>query len=210
MSLSHGGGASREFWPSGAILDDPSTIHAHVAGLIDPAKAASHNQSVHKRRNGAAAPEVRLFVSEGLLAGASFGEDATPSLHAIQEIAQEMTHDDSPAWTLEDATSQDVSAVLATLREVEKRSGGRIRWLTRRQAHLAAIYQAAGHDPWAAYVAAREYLALATRGEDLTEEALALARSTGEDLPPEQVDDLDVDYPAGMIDPFVKKVTSRS
>jgi hypothetical protein len=183
--------------------------------------ASDHNRHVRKRRNGAAAPEVLRSISEGLLAGTSasnvrqrvaerFGEGATPSLRAIQEIANDLERDDSPAWTLEDATPQDVSAVLATLREVEKRSGGRIRQLTRRTARLVAIYQAAGHDPWTAYVAAREYLALANGGGDLVEETLALARSTGEDLSPEQADELDVDYPAGMIDPFVKKVTARS
>jgi len=192
-----------------------------VTGLIDSNRAAGHNRHVRKRSNGGAPPEILRFVSEGLLAGSSatkvrqwvaerFGEEATPSLGAIQDIARDLERDDSPAWTLEDATPQDVLAVLATLREVEKRSGGRIRHLTRREARLAAIYQAAGNDPWAAYVAARGYLALANRGEDLTQETLGLARSTGEEVSPAPADDLDVDYPAGMIDPFVKKVTSRS
>ena len=189
--------------------------------MIDPTAEAGHNRHVRKRWNGAAPPEILRSVSEGLLAGSSatdvrervaerFGEEATPSLGAIQDIARDLERDDSPAWTLEDATPQEVLAVLATLREVEKRSGGRIRHLTRREARLAAIYQAAGHDPWAAYVAARGYLALASQAEDLTQETLALARSTDEEVSPEPADDLDVDYPAGMIDPFVKKVTSRS
>ena len=191
----------------------PSTIE-RVTSLIDPTAEAGHNRHVRKRWNGAAPPEILRSVSEGLLAGSSatdvrervaerFGEEATPSLGAIQDIARDLERDDSPAWTLEDATPQEVLAVLATLREVEKRSGGRIRHLTRRD-------QAAGHDPWAAYVAARGYLALANQREDLTQETLALARSTDEEVSPELADDLDVDYPAGMIDPFVKKATSRS
>jgi hypothetical protein len=100
--------------------------------------------------------------------------------------------------------------VLTILREVERRSAGRIRHLTRREARLSAIYQAAGLDPWAAYVAAREYLTLANGGGDLAEETLALARSTGEHTLSEPADDAEVDYPAGMIDPFVKNGTEGS
>jgi len=131
------------------------------------------------------------------------------------EMGRDMTQDDSAAWTLEDATPQDALAVLSILREVERRSAGRIRHLTRREARLAAIYLAAGDDPWAAYVAAREYLTLASAGGEMTEETLALARSTGDPMSlehpvPESGDDLDVDYPAGMIDPFVKNGPARS
>jgi len=117
--------------------------------------------------------------------------------------------DDSPAWTLEDGTTQDVAAALAALREVEKRSGGQIRQLTRREARLVAVYQAAGHDPWESYVAARRYLALARHGGDLTQEALDLAQSVSGE-PAEAADDLDVDYPPGMIDPFVENGSSHS
>jgi hypothetical protein len=119
----------------------------------------------------------------------------------VQEIADDLRGDDSGDWTLDDATPQDALVVLSILREVERRSAGRIRHLTRREARLAAVYQAAGSDPWAAYVAAREYLTLANAGGDMAEETLALARSTGNQLPLEPGDELDVDYPAGMIDP---------
>jgi hypothetical protein len=119
----------------------------------------------------------------------------------VQAIANDLKGDDSGVWTLEDATPQDAPSVLTILREVERRSAGRIRHLTRREARLAAVYQAAGLDPWAAYVAAREYLTLANGGGDLAEETLSLARSTGEELPREPAEELDVDYPEGMIDP---------
>jgi hypothetical protein len=144
--------------------------------LIDSGGASDDNRRVGKGQSGTVAPEV-------------------------QEMASDPRGDDSGDWTLEDATPQDALAVLSILREVERRSAGRIRRLTRREARLAAVYHAAGHDPWAAYVAAREYLTLANGGADLAEETLALARSTGEQLALEPADELDVDYPAGMIDP---------
>ena len=131
-------------------------------------------------------------------------EQVAPSAAAIGETLADMAKDQSAAWTLEDATPQDAGAILAILREVERRSAGRIRGLTRREARLAAVYHATGLDPWAAYVAAREYLTLANGGGDLAEETLALARSMGEQVATDAPDDAEVDYPAGMIDPFVK------
>jgi hypothetical protein len=127
-----------------------------------------------------------------------------------QQITPDTARDDPLPWTLEDGPSQDVAAVLATLREVERRSGGRVRHLTRREARLVAIYQAAGQDPWTAYVAARDYVARADRGEDLTEETLAVARSTGEPMEADSGDELEIDYPAGMINPFVKTGAGHS
>jgi len=134
-------------------------------------------------------------------------EQVAPLAAAIGDEA-DTAKDQSAAWTLEDATPQDAEAILAILREVERRSAGRIRHLTRREAHLAAVYHAAGLDPWAAYVAAREYLTLANGGGDLAEETLALARSTGEHAASNGPDDAEVDYPAGMIDPFAKNGTA--
>jgi hypothetical protein len=131
-------------------------------------------------------------------------QQATPSAAAMDEVLPDMTQDLSPAWTLEDVTPQDAHVILAILREVERRSAGRIRQLTRREARLAAVYHATGLDPWAAYVAAREYLTLASGGGDMAEETLALARSTGEHAVSDAPEDAEVDYPAGMIDPFVK------
>jgi len=156
-----------------------------VRRLIDSEGTWGDNRHVGKGRSGTVAPEV-------------------------QDIADDLEGDDSAVWTLEDATPQDAPSVLNILREVERRSAGRIRHLTRREARLAAIYQAAGLDPWAAYVAAREYLTLANGGGDLAEETLALARSTGEHTMSEPADDAEVDYPAGMIDPFVKNGTEGS
>jgi len=127
-----------------------------------------------------------------------------PSAVAVDEVPPDVTQDLSPAWTLEDATPQDAQVILAILREVERRSAGRIRQLTRREARLAAVYHATGLDLWAAYVAAREYLTLAASGGDAAEETLALARSMGEQSVNDAPDDAEVDYPAGMIDPFVK------
>jgi hypothetical protein len=131
-------------------------------------------------------------------------EQAAPSAAAASEMPPDMALDQSAVWTLEDATSQDAPVVLAILREVDRRSAGRIRQLTRREARLAAVYHATGLDPWAAYVAAREYLTLANGGGNLAEETLALARSTGVQGATDAPDDAEVDYPAGMIDPFVK------
>ena len=156
-----------------------------VRRLIDSEGTWGDNRRVGKSRTGTAAPE-------------------------IEEIADDPEGDDSRVWTLEDATPQDAPSVLTILREVERRSAGRIRHLTRREARLAAIYQAVGLDPWAAYVAAREYLTLANGGGDLAEETLALARSTGEHTMSETPEDAEVDYPAGMIDPFVKNGTEGS
>ena len=85
-------------------------------------------------------------------------QQATPSAAALDDVPADMTEDPSPSWTLEDATPQDAQVILAILREVERRSAGRIRQLTRREARLAAVYHATGLDHWAAYVAAREYL----------------------------------------------------
>ena len=130
-------------------------------------------------------------------------EATTPPAAEMGESSPEMTQDQSPAWTLEDAMPQDVAALLAILREVERRSAGRIRQLTLREARLAAVYSAAGLDPWAAYVAAREYLTLANGGGDVAEQTLALARETGQQAVIDTQDDAEVDYPAGMIDPFV-------
>ena len=152
--------------------------------LIDPAAGAGDNRRVGKRQR-------------------VLSDDATLSAVAIDETG-DMTPDDSAAWTLEDATSQDAPAMLAILCEVERRSSGRIRQLTRREARLAAVYHAAGLDPWAAYVAAREYVTLANGGGDLAEETLALARSMGEHIVSEPADEAEVDYPAGMIDPFIE------
>jgi hypothetical protein len=157
----------------------PGINACRVRGLIDSEGTWGDNRHVSKGRSGTVAPEV-------------------------QEIAGDLAGDDSEVWTLEDATPQDAASVLSILREVEQRSAGRIRHLTRREARLAAIYQAAGLDPWAAYVAAREYVTLANGGGDMADETLALARSTGEHSMSEPADDAEVDYPAGMIDPFVK------
>lgn len=129
-------------------------------------------------------------------------ETATPSAN-MDEMTPGVPEDQSSAWTLEDATPQDAPAILTILREVERQSGGRIRQLTRREATLAAVYQAAGLDPWAAYVAAREYLSAANGGADAVEKTLELARTTGNHAEVAPADDAEVDYPAGMIDPFV-------
>ena len=164
----------RSDWAIARILDEPSTI-VRVTRLIDSNRVRGDNPLVGKQ-----------------------------GTEAVDETALGSEQDDSPAWTLEDATPQDAPLVLAILREVERRSSGRIRQITRREARLAAVYHAAGLDPWAAYVAAREYLTLANAGGDMAEETLALARSMGGHAVSDLADDAEVDYPAGMIDPFVK------
>ena len=120
---------------------------------------------------GASAREVTQAIARRQAEG-QLGGLAAPSESTVKSIAREMVRDDSDPWTLEDATPPNVRPVLTILSAVSRASHGRIRHLTRREAQLAAVFLAMRPErvnaPWHAYVQAREYLAAANRGEDLS------------------------------------------
>jgi hypothetical protein len=154
---------------------------------------------------GASSKEVEQAIARRQAQG-ELHQLPIPSESTIKSIAREMTRDDSAMWTLEDATPTDAPLVLRVLSAVAHESRGRVRHLTKREAHLSAVYLAArpgiaggsyraGH-AWRAYVRARAYLAKVNRGEDLSAEHLELA-----DLAEIE---LDLEYRPGMADPMLK------
>lgn len=119
---------------------------------------------------GASAREVAQAIArqqaDGRLAGL-----AAPSESTIKAIAREMPRD-ADLWTLEDATPADGPLVLRVLSAVQRRSHGRVRHLTRREARIAAVvlglYAVPSEEAaWRAYVRARTYLAALHAGEDV-------------------------------------------
>jgi len=186
-----------------------------------------------RRRARTFAPEMLDAVREALAAGASAREvedaigrrqdrgellsterDAdgqrlplpTPSQSTIKNIAREMTRDDSATWTLEDSSPDEARLVLRVLSAVDRKSSGRVRHLTKREAHLAAVYLTVrpGTDgwpeqeqAWAAYVGARAYLTQLNRGEDLAREHLRLHDFAEVEA--------GLEYRPGMIDPMLKR-----
>jgi hypothetical protein len=178
-----------------------------------------------RRRARTFAPEMLEAVREALATGASSTEVvqaiarrqadgelhhgdqplAAPSESTVKSIAREMTRDDSAAWTLEDASPEEARLVLRVLSAVANKSRGRVKHLTKREAHLAAVYLAVrpgvdGFPPhgraWAAYVSARVYLARLNRGEDLADEHLHLQGIA-------EIED-GLEYRPGMVDPMLK------
>ena len=100
----------------------------------------------------------------------------------------------------------DAPLVLRVLSAVARESRGRVRQLTRREAHLAAAYLAArpgvtgapaARQAWNAYVSARGYLAMVNRGDELADAHLNLA-----DLAEIESG---LEYRPGMVDPTVKE-----
>lgn len=125
-----------------------------------------------------------------------FPDADVPSIRTISNMKREEETDDSGDWTLEDASPADVGPVLASLRELATRSkaaGHPVQRLTQRQGKLCAIYQALGHDPWSAYVAARGYLALLNRGGDVSQEHVDLFRWIAPDTEPPFAEDFGAD-----------------
>jgi hypothetical protein len=152
----------------------------------------------------ASAREVVQAIARRQARGELAGLDA-PSESTVKSIAREMARDESAAWTLEDSTPAEAPLVLRVLSAVAHESHGRVRHLTKREAHLSAIYLAArpgigGAPPrrqaWRAYVQARAYLAMLNRGDDLAAEHLQLA-----DLAEVEQD---LEYRPGMVDPMLK------
>ena len=154
---------------------------------------------------GASAREVEAAIArrqaEGELPGLT-----PPSQSTIKNIAREMTRDDSAVWTLEESAPEEARLVLQVIRAVAIKSRGRVKHLTKREAHLAAVYLAArpgveglpSHErAWRAYVGARAYLAQVNRGEDLAPIHLDLA----------DIAELEagLEYRPGMVDPTLKE-----
>ncbi len=119
---------------------------------------------------GASAREVAQALArqqaDGRLAGL-----AAPSESTIKAIAREMPRD-ADAWTLEDASPSDGPLVLRVLSAVQRKSHGRVRHLTKREARIAAVvlglYAVPSEEAaWRAYVRARTYLAALHSGEDV-------------------------------------------
>jgi hypothetical protein len=118
---------------------------------------------------GASAREVVQAIARRQAEGELDGL-AAPSISTVKAIAREQP-EDTDQWTLEDATPADGPLVLHVLSAVQRRSHGRVRHLTKREARIAAVilglYQRTGEDvAWRAYVRAREYLAAVHRGDD--------------------------------------------
>jgi hypothetical protein len=181
---------------------DPATIRAIRAGLATGASARKVWDSLTRHQ---ARKELPAYL-EGVVTPQEFFSLFIPSDRTIQNIAHDDPRDDSDAWTLEDAGPTEAGLVLRVLAAVADKSGGRVRHLTKREAHLAAVYLdarpgikgAPAHQPaWDAYVRARGYLALLNRGEDLADEHL----STADRAAIEQ----GLEYRPGMIDPTPKE-----
>lgn len=140
-----------------------------------------------RRRSRTFAPEMLSAVREHLVSGASAREVvqaiarsqakgaleglAVPSESTVKNMAREMPRDDD-TWTLEDsADSVQAGLILRVLSAVQRKSHGRVRHLTKREARIAAVILGLYDQPtetaaWRAYVRAREYMAAMYRGED--------------------------------------------
>jgi hypothetical protein len=157
--------------------------------------------------SGSSAPEVEKALYRRQAEGDMEGMPV-PSPSTIKSIGREMARDDSPTWTLEDASPESVGLTLRVLFAVRQRSHGRIRELTRREAHLATVYLAArpgieggswanrDTKAWEAFVAARSYLAQLNRGDDVAADHAALAQ--------EAEIERGLEYLPDMPDPVVK------
>lgn len=141
----------------------------------------------HRRRARTFAPEMLSAVREALATGASAREVvqaiarqqaaggldglAAPSESTVKNIARDMPRD-ATTWTLEDsADSIQAGLILRVLSAVQRKSHGRVRHLTTREARIAAVilglYGRTDEDlAWRAYVRAREYLAAMHRKDD--------------------------------------------
>lgn len=139
-----------------------------------------------RRRSRTFAPEMLVAVRELLATGASAREVvqaiarsqaegeldglSVPSESTVKAIAREQPSD-TEHWTLEDGSVGDAELALRVLSAVQRKSHGRVRHLSKREAQVAAVilrlYEQPTEDAaWRAYVRAREYLAAMNRGDD--------------------------------------------
>ena len=119
---------------------------------------------------GASAREVVQSIARQQVAGLLPGM-AVPSESTVKAIAREVPKD-ADTWTLEDSTdSVQAGLTLRVLSAVQRKSHGRVRHLTTREARIAAVILGLHARPteelaWRAYVRAREYIASVHRGDD--------------------------------------------
>lgn len=154
---------------------------------------------VRRRRSRTFAPEMLSAVREALATGASPREVeqsiarrqandeldgmAVPSVRTIVNIARELPRDED-TWSLEDsADSIQAGLILRVLSAVQRKSHGRVRHLSKREARIAAVILGLHERPneelaWRAYVRAHEYLAALNRGDDPEAIHLSLFDST--------------------------------
>jgi hypothetical protein len=131
---------------------------------------------------GTSAKEVVQAIARRQANG-ELGGLAAPSESTVKAIAREMPRD-ADIWTLEDsADSIQASLILRILSAVQRKSHGRVRHLTLREARIAAVilglHQQVNEElAWRAYVRAREYLAAVHRGDDPAAISLALFDAT--------------------------------
>jgi len=119
---------------------------------------------------GASAREVVQAIArrqaDGELDGLS-----VPSESTVKAIAREQPTDEEH-WTLGDsADAVQAGFILRVLSAVQRKSHGRVRHLSKREAQIAAVILGLYEQPtedaaWRAYVRAREYLAAMNRGDD--------------------------------------------
>lgn len=120
--------------------------------------------------SGASAREVVQAIARQQSSGALDGL-AVPSESTVKSIAREMPRD-ADSWTLEDsADAIQAGLILRVLSAVQRKSHGRVRHLTKREASIAAVILGLYEHPtedaaWRAYVRAREYMAAMYRGDD--------------------------------------------
>ena len=119
---------------------------------------------------GASAREVVQAIARQQMAGFLNGL-AAPSESTVKAIAREVPKD-ADSWTLEDsADSIQAGLILRVLSAVQRKSHGRVRTLTKREARIAAVILGLHAKPteelaWRAYVRARDYIASVHRGDD--------------------------------------------
>ena len=85
---------------------------------------------------------VYRALNEKYAAGELPADASLPSLRTIVSIAQDMQRDESAPWTLEDSGPGEAALVLRVLSAVDRKTRGRVRHLTKREAHLAAVFLA--------------------------------------------------------------------
>jgi hypothetical protein len=158
---------------------------------------------------GASAPMIERELQELQMHGKLPADAPIPSTRTIVNIARDLRRDESEPWTLEDSPPSEAALVLRVLSAAARKTRGRVSFLTKREAHVAAIYLAVrpgieGGPPiasaWRAYVSAREYLSLIDRGDDLSEEHLDLIDRS-------RIDEGLV-YEAGALHPTLKEERS--
>ena len=122
------------------------------------------NIRTKRRRVRQTSPAILRAIREELLTGASapevfralrkreeegeFGDDLVPSDRTISNIAREGARDVSGTWGLADGDTATVGLVLGVLAEVVRRTEGDVTSLTKQEARLIPIIDAAMQPRW--------------------------------------------------------------